>query len=111
MSLGSNVQRVYVTQQRMRELFNAGQYWTRARNGEFSLDYIYNKPAPPQAGQSPGTRSQIIAYLNSNGEQIALVHQYLRPDGTLGGSGRPDPKLLLQGEILYQIDYGDIDLT
>jgi hypothetical protein len=33
----------------------------------------------------------------------------LKRDGTLGGSGQPDPKELLQGEVLYKIDYGDID--
>lgn len=111
MSLDFQIQRVYVTEQRIRELFNKGQYWARARNGEFTLDYIYNKPAPPQAGQVPGTKSQIIAYINSNGDQIALVHQYLQPNGSLGGSGKPDPKLLLEGQILYQIDHGDVDLS
>jgi hypothetical protein len=108
MSFDSRVHLVYVSKQRLRALFNEGQYWTRSRNGEFSLEYIYNKPAPAKAGQPRGTKSQIIAYINSNGEQIALVHQYLKPDGTLGGSGKPDPKELLVGEVLYKIDYGDI---
>jgi hypothetical protein len=109
MSLDSRIQLVYVSRQRIRALFNEGKYWTRARNGEFTLEHIYNKPAPARAGQPRGTRSQIVAYINSNGDQIALVHQYLKPDGTLGGSGKPDPKELLQGEILYKIDYGDFD--
>ena len=92
----------------MRALFNQGQYWKRARNGEFTLEYVYDKPAPPEAEQMRGTRSQVIAYINSNGDQIALVHQYLKPDGTLGGSGQPDPKELLERDVLYKIDYGDI---
>jgi hypothetical protein len=54
------------------------------------------------------TKSQIVAYINSNGQQVALVHQYLKPDGTLGGSCKPDPKELLLGGVLYKIDYGDI---
>ena len=109
MSLDSRVHLVYVSKQRIRQLFNEGRYWTRARNREFTLEYLYNKPAPREAGQIPGTKSQIVAYINSNGQQIALVHQYLKPDGTLGGSGKPDPKELLEGQILYKIDYGDID--
>ena len=109
MSLDSRVHLVYLSRQRIRALFNDGKYWTRARNGEFTLKYIYNKPASAKAEQPRGTKSQIIAYINSNGEQIALVHQYLKPDGTLGGSGKPDPKELLQGEVLYKIDYRDID--
>lgn len=40
-------------------------------------------------------------YLDADGNQIALVHQYLRRDGTLGASGLPDPKWLLhEGEVL-----------
>lgn len=27
------------------------------------------------------------------GVEIARAHRYLRPDGTLGASGKPDPKL------------------
>ena len=108
MSLDSRVHIVYVSKQRIRALFNEGKYWTRARNREFTLEYLYNKRAPAKAGQPRGTKSQIIAYINSNGQQVALVHQYLKPDGTLGGSGKPDPKELLEGAVLYNIDYGDI---
>lgn len=108
MSLDSRIHLVYVSRQRIRALFNQGRYWERARNGEFTLEYIYNKPAGREAGQTRGTKSQIVAYINSNGEQIALVHQYLKRDGTLGGSGKPDPKELLEGDVLYKIDYGGI---
>lgn len=48
----------------------------------------------------PGTRSQIIAYLEA-GRQIAIVHQYRLPNGQLGASGLPDPKRLLIGGLLY----------
>jgi hypothetical protein len=30
-----------------------------------------------------------------DGDPIAIVHQYVRPDGQLGGSGRPDPKRVI----------------
>lgn len=51
---------------------------------------------PPQ-GEPYGLRSQIVYYVDQNDETIAVVHQYLRPDGSLAGSGRPDPKHLLLG--------------
>ena len=51
--------------------------------------------------EPPGTRSQMVAYVDASGQRVALVHQYLRPDGTLGGSGRPDPKLLIEGGVTY----------
>ena len=38
-----------------------------------------------------GSRSQIVIY--SDGlTDVAMAHRYVRPDGTLGTSGRPDPK-------------------
>lgn len=43
----------------------------------------------------------MISYLDTNGQEVARVHQYLQPDGTLGASGKPDPKRLLQGGVLY----------
>ena len=48
------------------------------------------------------THSQIVYYYAKDGEKLAIVHQYLRPDGTLGASGIPDPKYLrLADRILY----------
>ncbi len=47
------------------------------------------------------TRSQLITYFDADGRRVAIVHQYLRRDGTLGASGLPDPKWLLhEGEVL-----------
>jgi hypothetical protein len=51
--------------------------------------------------QPVGTRSQSIPYL-LNGAKIAICHQYLLPDGTLGASGLPDPKLIeYEGCVLF----------
>ena len=39
--------------------------------------------------------------------EVARVHQYLRTDGTLGGSGRrPDPKRLYEDGVLYALKKG-----
>ena len=32
---------------------------------------------------------------------LALVHPYPRPDGSLGGSGQPDPKVVVHQGIEY----------
>jgi len=32
-----------------------------------------------------------------------MVHQYLRPDGTIGSSGKPDPKRILVGNKLLAV--------
>jgi hypothetical protein len=85
-------------------MFNEGGYWERAAVGEFSQVMIRDKhPSPALAHEVTCTRSLILAYLDSDGRKVALVHQYLRPDGTLGGSGRPDPKPLLHEGALYTL--------
>lgn len=58
-------------------------------------------PSAPAASEPFCTRSQAVGYFDAEGRQIAVVHQYLRQDGSLGASGRPDPKWLLHnGEVL-----------
>ncbi len=43
----------------------------------------------------------MVLYSLPDSTPVALVHQYVRPDGTLGGSGLPDPKVLVVGnEVL-----------
>lgn len=87
----------------MRCRFNRRRYWRRQLAGEFTRRLNRDKhPAPPASGQPHCTRSQNISYLDAEGREIARVHQYLRPDGTLGGSGKPDPKRLFENGILYR---------
>ena len=56
-------------------------------------------PGPPR--EPPGTRSQSVPY-TLMGVKIAVCHQYLRPDGSFGASGLPDPKLVeFQGRVVF----------
>lgn len=49
-----------------------------------------------------GTRSQILHYYTPDlKSKVAIVHRYLRPDGTLGASGMPDPKQVLDKGVIY----------
>jgi hypothetical protein len=60
------------------------------------------KDDPGPSHQPLGTRSQTVPYYPGKG--MAVCHQYLRPDGTFGASGKPDPKMLrYQGHELYCI--------
>ncbi len=94
--------RILVSPEELRQLFNREQFWERAKDGQLveKLD-SEGHPSPRHSGEPPCTRSQIIAYLDSSGHRVAVVHQYLRKDGTLGGSGRPDPKKLFHDGKLY----------
>ena len=58
-------------------------------------------PSPPGAFEPVCTRSQALRYCDASGQVVAVVHQYTREDGTIGASGRPDPKVVyLPEEIL-----------
>ncbi len=85
-----------VPKSQIRKRFNDDRYWERAQAGEFWQRVLSNRhPSAPRAREPFCTRSQIIAYFGTAGEKVAIVHQYLRPDGTIGAGGRPDPKQLL----------------
>jgi hypothetical protein len=49
---------------------------------------------PHLKGEPPGTRSQVIRYVDLAGQWVVVIHQYLRPDGSLGAGKKPDPKRL-----------------
>ena len=83
-------------------MFNEGNYVARVKVGELSPRLVReHHPSSPKARVPFCTQSQSIAYLDGNGDEVVLVHQYLQPDGTLGASGLPDPKRLLKDGVLY----------
>src|ERR1700674_5209429 len=87
---------------KIQRLFNNGNYWTRMQGGEFTAVVKKDRhPSPAKSWMPFCTRSQIVAYFDSAGTKISIVHQYLKPDGTLGASGKPDPKLLRHNGVLY----------
>lgn len=88
----------------VRQLFNDGGFWARAERGELTQTLVAEShPSPPRASLPPCTRSQILACFDRLGVKVALVHQYLRPDGSLGASGKPDPKKLQLDGYLYVV--------
>ena len=89
-----NPRRINVPAETLRKIFNDSGYWELAKQGKL-FEKVYSEESPQKrSGEPPGTLSQIVAYLDSQGRQVAIVHQYLRKDGSIGGSGRPDPKKL-----------------
>ena len=83
-------------------MFNAADCLGRLQRGELTPHLIKSgHPARPLAREPYCTQSQIVQYREPNGVAVALVHQYLRRDGTIGLSGLPDPKrLYLPHEII-----------
>jgi hypothetical protein len=90
----------------LRQMFNDGEYWKRVRTGQGLYqtveedDHIQRR----RFGQGPCTRSQLMAYRDDRTRPVAIVHQYKLADGTLGGSGQPDPKQVLKDDVWYVLD-------
>jgi len=106
MALKPSIRIERVSKGRLREIFNECQYFVRMRAGEFREVVVSSSPAPITAGQRAGTKSEMIEYRDSN-DRVALVHQYTRPDGSIGASGLPDPKKVLRDDVLYILDFGE----
>ena len=88
----------------MRRRFNDGHYWNRAQSGEFTIAVLYERhPALSAAHEPFCTRSLLLSYRDQGNNEVARVHQYIRPDGQLGATGQPDPKLLFEDGVLYYI--------
>ena len=64
---------------------------------EYLRNNLLKEPDKRKYPEPHGTRSQTVRYYDSNGQWVVVVHQYLRPDGTLGASGKQDPKRLRVG--------------
>lgn len=86
----------------IRGIFNDGQYYQKVLGNQLTAHIKKDKLlSSVPIGEPPGVRSQILYYYDQNGEPVAIVHQYVRPDGSLGGSGKPDPKkIFLEGRII-----------
>lgn len=91
----------------LRDLFNELNYDDRVRRDELLLRITRRSPAPAKANQPPGTMSTIRKYYDAQGRVFAIAHAYERPDGTLGGSGRPDPKWVRHGDVGLVPFHGD----
>ena len=77
-----------------REAFNRQGLYAQALAGDISTTVYYDRAPSDESGEPQGTRSQLVYYYD-NDQLLAFVHQYVRPDGSLGGHGRPDPKIVV----------------
>jgi len=88
---------------RMRRRFNRGRYHQRTLTGQLTVHINRNThPSRTEASEPFCTQTQEISYFDGPVE-VVRIHQYLRPDDTLGASGQPDPKRIFEGGILYRL--------
>jgi hypothetical protein len=100
----SDLRTRFVLPETLREKFNKGQYALRLSRGELSAHVMSDRhPRRPKSDDPICTRSQYVAYYERGGRKVAEVHQYLRPDGSLGASQKPDPKRLWIEDELWAV--------
>lgn len=89
----------------IRKKFNEGPLLQQIENRELVEIMLRDKllKSPKSYQGPPGTRTQYIRYTDLNGTIIIEFHRFLRPDGTLGASGKPDPKKLRVGTELWVV--------
>lgn len=87
----------------IRRLFNEGRYYERMKAGEFHAFIVRQKLVSGGDRRIRGTTSETVEYVDSHGNFVARVHQFRWPDGSLGASGRPDPKALRHEGVMYRL--------
>jgi hypothetical protein len=97
---GARSQIKFVSKQKLRQLFSDTGCEAGVVAGTVRIDVLKSRPGPLH--QQPGALSQIVSYVDlASGRTIAKCHRYLNPDGSLGASGRPDPKMVNVKGVLY----------
>lgn len=80
-------------------MFNRLGFVERVASGELRAVVKQSKLRTPEWSPEPLYR-QMVRYFDGD-RMVAVVNQWLRFDGTLAASGRPDPKWIHFGERTY----------
>ena len=84
-------------------MFNESMLVERAKAGEIVEVVIHSGLPTPDKGLPAGSRTQMISYRDKSGLELARAHRFVLPDGSIGASGKPDPKRMLKDGILYRL--------
>lgn len=90
----------------MRQKFNGSGYWENVKSGNWTAHILESRISDALIQETVGITSVMLSYRDENGNEMARVHQYQRPDGSLAASGRPDPKRLFLNGVLYRLKKG-----
>ena len=83
-------------------MFNDSTIPNQIKSGQLRKKVVHQAhPSPLRSGQPDCTYSQILSFWDSEGNKVAVCHQYKRPDGAIGGSGRADPKRIMVGDTIF----------
>jgi hypothetical protein len=95
----------------MCKIFSREKLWERMEAGEFELYIWKNTPISPPfidyKGQRCVTNHDMLILDNryppeDHRHEVARVHRFITDKGTVGASGKPDPKEIMLGETNYR---------
>ncbi len=99
----THIPSVRIPCRQLQDKFNKNEGGYPAKIDSLSRVCIYDQLCSPKSHQGPGTRSKVYKYFDGH-RPVMWLHCFERPDGTLGGSGKMDPKRLLVNGIAYFCD-------
>lgn len=79
-------------------MFYEGHYLEQAEAGKVAVEWLPGGTSDPAANQPLGTVSQMGYITDLDGNVLARLNRYLRPDGS---STPPDPKWLRVGTVAH----------
>jgi hypothetical protein len=95
------LRKAYVSPDELRSIFDRGRYAERARAGELiERELVRGRPSLSSAHPADAI-SRRVAYYDHTGRELAVAHELVLADGTIGGSGRPDPMRVDDDGTLY----------
>ena len=89
-----------VTERELQDKLNDNEGGYPSQINDLRRDIRHEGPAHPRSGQPPGTKSVLYQYWDGP-RVVMMLHCFIKPDGTLGASGKMDPKRLLVNGIYY----------
>lgn len=89
-----------VNEHTLRQLFDDEQILEGVGRGLITAISHSQSPASPRSNQPEGTISELVDYFHGH-ELIATAHRFVLPDGSIGASGLPDPKMVVSGGTMY----------
>ena len=95
----------YIDERNIQTLFNNSEYPEFIRSGRLKQTLLKRSHMQnPDLRQGPHcTHSESHLYTSDDGEYLVVVHQYVKPDGMLGASGKPDPKRMKLEGLIYAV--------
>lgn len=76
----------------------------RLQAGELTENVTGSSIVKQGSPQPPGTLSQEVRYIDkASNKEVAKIHRYVLPNGSLGAGEEPDPKYIFVGGVRYTL--------